>query len=104
MAFGQYVVDEPRWTDITVPEEAVETLRGQFDEFFQNWSVVTGIPLPSHLERKSFYWECCAIERYWIGGARAPAEEEDAPPPEPQPAVDRADELYRIQDELMEDS
>lgn len=75
MDFGQYVADEDQRTNLTVPEEAVDVLRGHFDEFFENWSIVTGNPLPPHLKQKSFYWECCAVERYWIGGAHAPPEE-----------------------------
>ena len=74
IAFGRQVAREEgsseRSERISFENEALwEALRTHSQEFFQNWSVVTGIPLPPGLENKGFhYWACCAHEvYYWFG-------------------------------------
>ena len=52
-------VDEVMWAD----------LKTHSLEFWDNWSVVTGVPLPRSLENKDFHtWECCSHDvSYWFG-------------------------------------
>jgi uncharacterized protein (TIGR02996 family) len=44
-------------------------LQAGSQEFWNNWSVVTGLPLPPGLENKGFHhWQCCPTENYyWFG-------------------------------------
>jgi uncharacterized protein (TIGR02996 family) len=98
IAFGQQVVTT-EGSSISVYDDTLamgQAILGDFQEFFQNWSVVTGIPLPPHLEAKTFYWECCPTERHWIGGA--------VPPKDEEADSDEREELDRVQDDLAQDS
>jgi len=44
-------------------------LKAHSQDYWTNWSVVTGIPLPPGLESKGFHhWQCCPQEiYYWFG-------------------------------------
>ena len=46
-----------------------DALKTHSQDFWNSWSVVTGIPLPPSLENKGFHhWECCSHEvYYWFG-------------------------------------
>jgi uncharacterized protein (TIGR02996 family) len=46
-----------------------QALQGNSQEFWKNWSIVTGTPPPPGSETKDFHhWECCANENYyWFG-------------------------------------
>lgn len=74
-----------------------QTLEANSQEFWKNFTIVTGIPLPAAHESRGFhYWECCAHDiSYWFGSPdrtvpeEYPFEEddtsdEDAPADEPQ--------------------
>ena len=52
-------VDEAMWAD----------LKANSQEFWDNWSIVTGVSLPQSLDNKDFHtWECCPHEvYYWFG-------------------------------------
>lgn len=71
IAFGRRVAIEESSSDRTyVHNESMwHALQANSQEFWKNWSVVTGIPLPPSLEDKGFhYWACCAHEvYYWFG-------------------------------------
>jgi uncharacterized protein (TIGR02996 family) len=71
IAFGHRVVTEKKSSPVIhLRDDAVDeigrALPGDRREFFRNWSIVTGIPLPADLEDKSFYWECCPAARFRI--------------------------------------
>ena len=59
------IADEVMWAD----------LKAHSHEFWDNWSVVTGVPLPGFLQKMDFQtWECCPHDvSYWFG---APLESE----------------------------
>jgi hypothetical protein len=44
-------------------------LKAHSQEFWDNWSVVTGVSLPPGVDNKDFHtWECCPHEvHYWFG-------------------------------------
>ncbi len=71
LEFGRKVVqDESTSGRIYIDNEAMwDGLKAQSREFWENWSVVTGIPLPRSLGTKDFHhWACCAHEvYYWFG-------------------------------------
>ncbi len=52
-----------------ISEAMWEALRARSQEFWKNWSIVTGIPLPPSLKDKGFHhWSCCPWENhYWFG-------------------------------------
>ena len=60
-------------------------LKDYVQEFWRNWSIVTGITLPSHLENKDFHrWACCSHEvYYWFGSPDEDDAEEILPPVAP---------------------
>ena len=74
MAFGRQVARED-WAK--GPPERVyinnrdlwRVLSEHSQEFWKNWSIVTGEPLPAGLLEKDFHhWVCCAHEvYYWFG-------------------------------------
>ena len=98
IAFGQRVATDESCSAVYLDDLAMEgIIRGHFQEFFQNWSVVTGIPLPAHLEKTSFYWECCPIETYWIGGAPPPRDAD-----EPEEHSGEWDKWDSVQDDLTD--
>jgi uncharacterized protein (TIGR02996 family) len=102
IAFGQRVVTE-EGLSVTVGDHMESAIQGKFEEFFQNWSVVTGIPLPSHLEKKSFFSRCCPGEEYWIGGAAPPREEEDSvAPPREEEDSSEWEKWDRVQEDLTQ--
>jgi uncharacterized protein (TIGR02996 family) len=77
--FGRRVVKEESISDRVYPDNSGRVffdnwdlwsvLRANSQEFWKNWSVVTGIALPPSLEDKDFHhWECCAHKHYyWFG-------------------------------------
>jgi uncharacterized protein (TIGR02996 family) len=73
--FGRRTVKEAESSERTYPDnEAMwHALQAHSQEFWKNWSVVTGIPLPPSLENKCFQvWRCCATEvYYWFGPPEA---------------------------------
>lgn len=76
--FGHQVVrdENPRDRYYLPNDDVWSELRFNRDEFWTNWSIVTGVALPPGLEAKGFhYWACCSHEvYYWFG---APDEEEE---------------------------
>lgn len=68
--FGRRVVKEESPTErVHMDESLWYALQAHSQEFWKNWSLVTGIPLPPGLESKGFHqWACCAHEvYYWFG-------------------------------------
>jgi uncharacterized protein (TIGR02996 family) len=71
--FGRRVIKEESTSErvyFDYDNEALwHALRGSDQEFWKNWSIVTGIPLPPSLQNKGFHhWSCCAHEvYYWFG-------------------------------------
>jgi uncharacterized protein (TIGR02996 family) len=59
-------------------EDMWDALKAHGQEFWTNWSIVTGIPLPARLETQGFhYWRCCAHDvSYWFGEPDASDPEE----------------------------
>ena len=50
-------------------EDLWRALQACSQEFWTNWSILTGIPLPPGLETKGFHsWSCCPTDNsYWFG-------------------------------------
>jgi uncharacterized protein (TIGR02996 family) len=70
MEFGHRAVNETNSSQKTAVDEAMwADLKAHSQEFWDNWSVVTGVPLPRSLDNKEFEtWECCSHEvYYWFG-------------------------------------
>jgi uncharacterized protein (TIGR02996 family) len=69
--FGREVVKEESSLERTYVDNEVmwHALRDNSQEFWKNWSVVTGVPLPPGLGDKGFHrWQCCPNEvYYWFG-------------------------------------
>jgi uncharacterized protein (TIGR02996 family) len=62
-------LDEPMWS----------ALKENIDEFWKNWSVVTGLPSPSTSQGRGFQrWVCCAHEIYYWFGLPDPEDSDDA--------------------------
>lgn len=78
--FGRQVAKEESSTErVYIDNEAMwDALKAHGQEFWKNWSVVTGIPLPARLETQDFHhWRCCAHEvYYWFGEPDASEGEE----------------------------
>ncbi len=71
IAFGREVAREESSSGRTHLDNETMwyALRDHSQEFWKNWSIVTGIPLPPSLENKGFHhWQCCPGENYyWFG-------------------------------------
>jgi uncharacterized protein (TIGR02996 family) len=72
LAFGRHAVKEESASgrvSMTRNEALWSALRADSQEFWRNWSVVTGVPLPPSFEHKGFHsWACCSNEvYYWFG-------------------------------------
>jgi uncharacterized protein (TIGR02996 family) len=71
IAFGRRVVKEESSSGRTYLDNECmwHALQANSQEFWQNWSIVTGIPLPAGLDTKGFRsWQCCPTENYyWFG-------------------------------------
>jgi uncharacterized protein (TIGR02996 family) len=71
VAFGRQVVKEESPSErIYLDNEAMgDALRANLQKFWENWSVVTGIPLPPNLAARGVHRsECCPTEvYYWFG-------------------------------------
>lgn len=84
MAFGHKVARE-EW--VQGPPERVyirdrelwRVLREHGEEFWKNWSIVSGERLPASLEEKDFHhWVCCSHEAYYWFGLPDPEDAYDA--------------------------
>jgi uncharacterized protein (TIGR02996 family) len=78
--FGrQAVKEESSSKDTPIHGETLwGALQANSQEFWKNWSVVTGIPLPPSLESKGFYhWECCPREHFYWFGSPGPSDPDE---------------------------
>lgn len=79
--FGRRVLasDTPDYVSLSSNEDLWHTLRGQHEDFWANWSILTGLALPPNLEGRGFHRsECCAHEVYHYFGAPEPVYDEVA--------------------------
>jgi uncharacterized protein (TIGR02996 family) len=69
--FGNKAVQEANTTkSVHLNNESIwDALKSNSQEFWKNWSIVTGSPVPPEFENKGFYhWQCCPGEDYqWFG-------------------------------------
>jgi uncharacterized protein (TIGR02996 family) len=69
--FGRRVAKEESSSGRTYMDNETmwDALKAHGEEFWKNWSTVTGVPLELDLENNGFhYWRCCSHEvYYWFG-------------------------------------